>query len=53
VIKDMSFGEEDYLERHLRLLKVNAPAGQAGCMIMQIVDVFRGRIVRRRAKPRG
>ncbi len=44
VIKVYEFAEEDYLERDLMLLKVNAPAGKRG-EVMQIADVFRGKIV--------
>jgi acetolactate synthase-1/3 small subunit len=44
VIKVNQFNEEDYIERDLLLLKVNAPAGKRG-EIMQIVDIFRGKIV--------
>lgn len=47
VLKVYEFGEdesEDFVERDLLLLKINAPAGQRG-EIMQIVDVFRGKIV--------
>jgi acetolactate synthase-1/3 small subunit len=44
VLQVHEFAEEDYVERDLLLLKVNAPAGQRS-EIMQIVDVFRGKIV--------
>ena len=44
VLKVHEFANEDYVERDLLLLKVNALAGQRG-EIMQIVDVFRGKIV--------
>lgn len=46
VIKLHEFGteNEDYVERDLLLLKVNAPPGERG-EIMQIVDVFRGKVV--------
>mgnify|MGYP001179549277 CR=1 FL=1 len=43
-IKVYEFGAEDYIERDLLLLKVSAPPGQRG-EIMQIADVFRGKIV--------
>ena len=43
VTKVYEFGAEDYVERDLMLLKVNASAGKRG-EIMQIVDVFRGKI---------
>jgi len=44
VIKVHQFDEEEYIERDLLLLKVNAPTGKRG-EIMQIVDIFRGKIV--------
>jgi len=44
VLKVHEFDGEDYVERDLLLLKVTAPAGKRG-EIMQIADVFRGRIV--------
>ena len=44
VIKVYEFDDEDYIERDLLLLKVTAPPGKRG-EIMQIVDVFRGKIV--------
>lgn len=44
VIKVHEFDDEDHVERDLLLLKVHAPSGQRG-EIMQIVDVFRGKIV--------
>ena len=44
VLKVHEFDGEDFVERDLLLLKVNAPAGKRG-EIMQIVDVFRGKIV--------
>lgn len=44
VLKVHEFADEDYVERDLLLLKVSAPAGQRG-EIMQIADVFRGKIV--------
>lgn len=44
VIKVHEFDGEDFVERDLLLLKVSAPAGKRG-EIMQIADVFRGKIV--------
>jgi acetolactate synthase-1/3 small subunit len=44
VIKVNQFDEEEYIERDLLLLKVNAPAGKRG-EVMQIVDIFRGKII--------
>ena len=44
VIKVHQFDEEEYIERDLLLLKVSAPTGKRG-EIMQIVDIFRGKIV--------
>jgi len=44
VIRVHEFEGEDFVERDLMLLKVNAPPGKRG-EIMQIVDVFRGKIV--------
>lgn len=45
VIKVHEFSRaEDYVERDLLLLRVNAASGKRG-EIMQIVDVFRGKIV--------
>jgi len=45
VIKVHEFSRtEDYVERDLLLLRVNAPPGKRG-EIMQIADVFRGKIV--------
>jgi len=44
VMKVYEFAGEDYIERDLLLLKVNAPSGSRG-EIMQIADVFRGKIV--------
>jgi len=44
IVKVYEFGAEDYIERDLLLLKVNAPPRMRG-EIMQIADVFRGKIV--------
>ena len=44
VIKVYEFDDEDYIERDLLLVKVTAPPGKRG-EIMQIADVFRGKIV--------
>lgn len=45
VLKVHEFSARDeYIERDLLLLNVNAPAGRRG-EIMQIVDVFRGKVV--------
>ena len=44
VIKVHEFDGEDFVERDLLLLKVSAPAAKRG-EIMQIADVFRGKIV--------
>jgi len=44
VVKVHEFAGEEYIERDLMLLKVSAPAGKRG-EIMQIADVFRGKIV--------
>ena len=44
VIKVHQFDEEEYIERDLLLLKVSALTGKRG-EIMQIVDIFRGKIV--------
>lgn len=44
VVKIHEFDAEDYVERDLLLLKVAASAGKRG-EVMQIVDVFRGKIV--------
>src|SRR5512146_726339 len=43
VVKVHEFDGEDYVERDLLLVKVTASAGKRG-EIMQIADVFRGRI---------
>jgi acetolactate synthase-1/3 small subunit len=44
VIRVYEFDDEDYIERDLLLVKVTAPSGKRG-EIMQIADVFRGKIV--------
>jgi len=44
VIKVQEFDDEDHVERDLLLVKVSAPASRRG-EIMQIADVFRGKIV--------
>lgn len=44
VLKVHEFAGEDYVERDLLLLKVSAGAAKRG-EIMQIVDVFRGKVV--------
>ena len=44
VIKVSDLSGEDYVERDLMLVKVNVPAGRRG-EIVELVDIFRGRIV--------
>jgi len=44
VVKLQDFSGEDYVERDLALLKVNAPPAKRG-EILQIVEVFRGKVV--------
>ena len=44
VIKVSDFSEEDYVDRELMLVKVNAAAGRRG-EIIEIVDIFRGKII--------
>ena len=44
VLKVSDFSNEDFVERELMLVKVNAPSGRRG-EIIEMVDIFRGRIV--------
>ncbi len=44
VIKVLDFADEEIVERNLMLVKVNCPIGKRG-EIIEIVDIFRGRIV--------
>ncbi len=44
VLKVSDFSAEDYVERELMLVKVNAPSGRRS-EILEVVDIFRGRIV--------
>ena len=44
VVKVQDFSGEDYVERDLVLLKINAPPAKRG-EILQVVEVFRGKVV--------
>jgi acetolactate synthase-1/3 small subunit len=44
VVKVLDISSEDYVERDLMLIKVNAPA-ERRVEILQIVEMFRGRVV--------
>lgn len=44
VIKVIDFTQEEFIERDLMLLRINAPTGKRG-EIIEIVDIFRGKIV--------
>jgi acetolactate synthase-1/3 small subunit len=44
VVKVHEFGSEDYVERDLMLVSVSASAAKRG-EVMQIADVFRGKVV--------
>ena len=44
VLKVSDFSNEDFVERELMLVKVNAPAAKRG-EIIEMVNIFRGRIV--------
>ncbi len=45
VIKVIDYTDTPVVERELALIKVNAPTAEARAEIMQIVDIFRGKIV--------
>ncbi|MEK6559192.1 MAG: acetolactate synthase small subunit [Planctomycetota bacterium] len=44
VLKVVDFTNEEFVERDLMMVKVNCPIGKRG-EIIEIVDIFRGRIV--------
>ena len=44
VLKAVDFTNEEFVERDLMMVKVNCPIGKRG-EIIEIVDIFRGRIV--------
>jgi acetolactate synthase-1/3 small subunit len=45
VVRVVDISAQDYVERDLMLLKVNAPPGEKRSQIRELVDIFRGRIV--------
>ncbi len=45
VVKVLDVSSQDYVERDLLLLKIQAPAGNHRSEIRELVDIFRGKIV--------
>jgi acetolactate synthase-1/3 small subunit len=45
VVKVVDVSAQDFVERDLMLIKVQAPAGSSRSEIRELVDIFRGRIV--------
>ncbi len=45
VVQVLDVSSQDYVERDLLLLKVNAPPGSQRAEIRELVDIFRGKIV--------